>query len=145
MNEILLESYDIDVTDQKAAFQIIAGIVASKMDVSKVTVLKSLSTREKIANTALVKGIAIPHIILESDFTPWLLILKSKTLIVDWDCLDESKVNTLICLVVPKIIKKSNKSFKKIIQIIEKLANDNVIEEINKAESATEIVQILKR
>ncbi|MBC6342920.1 hypothetical protein ERK18_07905 [Lactobacillus kimbladii] len=145
MNEILLESYDFDVTDQKAAFQIIAGIVASKMDVSKVTVLKSLSTREKIANTALVKGIAIPHIILESDFTPWLLILKSKTLIVDWDCLDESKVNTLICLVVPKIIKKSNKSFKKIIQIIDKLANDNVIAEINKAESATEIVQILKR
>ena len=145
MNEILLESYDIDVTDQKAAFQIIAGIVASKMDVSKVTVLKSLSTREKIANTALVKGIAIPHIILESDFTPWLLILKSKTLIVDWDCLDDSKVNTLICLVVPKIIKKSNKSFKKIIQIIDKLANDNVIAEINKAESATEIVQILKR
>ncbi|WP_419513457.1 PTS sugar transporter subunit IIA [Lactobacillus kimbladii] len=145
MNEVLLKSCDIDVTDQKAAFQIIAGIVASKMDVSKVTVLKSLSTREKIANTALVKGIAIPHIILESDFTPWLLILKSKTLIVDWDCLDESKVNTLICLVVPKIIKKSNKSFKKIIQIIEKLANDNVIAEINKAESATEIVQILKR
>ena len=145
MNEILLESYDFDVTDQKAAFQIIAGIVVSKMDVSKVTVLKSLSTREKIANTALVKGIAIPHIILESDFTPWLLILKSKILIADWDCLDDSKVNTLICLVVPKIIKKSNKSFKKIIQIIDKLANDNVIAEINKAESATEIVQILKR
>ena len=145
MNEILLKSCDFDVTDQKAAFQIVADIVASKMFVSKATVLKSLSTREKIANTALVKGIAIPHIILESDFTPWLLILKSKTLIVDWDCLDESKVNTLICLVVPKIIKKSNKSFKKIIQIIDKLANDNVIAEINKAESATEIVQILKR
>jgi len=145
MNEVLLKSCDIDVTDQKAAFQIIAGIVASKMDVSKVTVLKSLSTREKIANTALVKGIAIPHIILESDFTPWLLILKSKTLIADWDCLDDSKVNTLICLVVPKIIKKSNKSFKKIIQIIDKLANDSVIAKINKAERATEIVQILKR
>ena len=145
MNEILLESCDFEVTDQKAAFQIIAGIVASKMDVSKITVLKSLSTREKIANTALVKGIAIPHIILESDFTPWLLILKSKTLIADWDCLDDSKVNTLICLVVPKIIKKSNKSFKKIIQIIDKLANDSVIAKINKAESATEIVQILKR
>ncbi len=145
MNEILLESCDFEVTDQKAAFQIIAGIVTSKMDVSKVTVLKSLSTREKIANTALVKGIAIPHIILESDFTPWLLILKSKTLIADWDCLDDSKVNTLICLVVPKIIKKSNKSFKKIIQIIDKLANDSVIAKINKAESATEIVQILKR
>ncbi len=145
MNEILLDSCDFDVTDQKAAFQIIADIVASKIDVSKVTVLRSLSTREKTANTALIKGIAIPHVILESDFTPWLLILKSKTLIADWDCLDDSKVNTLICLVVPKIIKKSNKSFKKIIQIIDKLANDNVIAEINKAESATEIVQILKR
>ena len=145
MNEVLLKSCDIDVTDQKAAFQIIVDIVASKMDVSKVTVLRSLSTREKTANTALIKGIAIPHVILESDFTPWLLILKSKTLIADWDCLDDSKVNTLICLVVPKIIKKSNKSFKKIIQIIDKLANDNVIAEINKAESATEIVQILKR
>lgn len=145
MNEVLLKSSDIDVTDQKAAFQIIVDIVASKMDVSKVTVLRSLSTREKTANTALIKGIAIPHVILESDFTPWLLILKSKTLIADWDCLDDSKVNTLICLVVPKIIKKSNKSFKKIIQIIDKLANDNVIAEINKAESATEIVKILKR
>ena len=145
MNEILLDSCDFDVTDQKAAFQIIADIVASKIDVSKVTVLRSLSTREKTANTALIKGIAIPHVILESDFTPWLLILKSKTLIADWDCLDDSKVNTLICLVVPKIIKKSNKSFKKIIQIIDKLASDNVIAEINKAESATEIVQILKR
>ena len=145
MNEVLLKSCDIDVTDQKAAFQIIADIVAPKMDVSKVTVLKSLLTREKAANTALVKGLAIPHIILESDFTPWLLILKSKTLIADWDCLDDSKVNTLICLVVPKIIKKSKKSFKKIIQIIDKLANDTVIAKINKAESATEIVQILKR
>ena len=145
MNEILLDSCDFDVTDQKAAFQIIADIVAPKMEVSKVTVLRSLSTREKTANTALIKGIAIPHVILESDFTPWLLILKSKALIADWDCLDDSKVNTLICLVVPKIIKKSNKSFKKIIQIIDKLANDNVIAEINKAESATEIVQILKR
>ena len=145
MNEILLESYDFDVTDQKAAFQIIADIVASKMEVSKVTVLKSLLTREKIANTALVKGIAIPHVILELDFTPWLLIIRSQTLVIDWDCLDDSKVNTLICLIVPKIIKKSNKSFKKIIQIIDKLANDNVIAEINKAESATEIVQILKR
>lgn len=145
MNEILLESYDFDVTDQKAAFQIIADIVASKMEVSKVTVLKSLLTREKIANTALVKGIAIPHIILELDFTPWLLIIRSQTLVIDWDCLDDSKVNTLICLIVPRIIKKSNKSFKKIIQIIDKLADDNVIAEINKAESAAEIVQILKR
>lgn len=145
MNEILLESYDIDVTDQKAAFQIIADIVAPKMEVSKVTVLKSLLTREKAANTALVKGIAIPHIILELDFTPWLLIIKSQTLVTDWNCLDDSKVNTLICLIVPRIIKKSNKSFKKIIQIIDKLADDNVIAEINKAESATEIVQILKR
>ncbi|MBC6369279.1 PTS sugar transporter subunit IIA [Lactobacillus kullabergensis] len=145
MNEILLESYDFDVTDQKAAFQIIADIVASKMEVSKVTVLKSLLTREKIANTALVKGIAIPHVILELDFTPWLLIIRSQTLVIDWDCLDDSKVNTLICLIVPRIIKKSNKSFKKIIQIIDKLADDNVIAEINKAESAAEIVQILKR
>ena len=144
MNEILLESYDFDVTDQKAAFQIIADIVASKMEVSKVTVLKSLLTREKIANTALVKGIAIPHVILELDFTPWLLIIRSQTLVIDWDCLDDSKVNTLICLIVPRIIKKSNKSFKKIIQIIDKLADDNVIAEINKAESAAEIVQILK-
>ena len=64
MNEILLESCDFDVTDQKAAFQIIADIVAPKMDVSKVTVLKSLLTREKAAKTALIKGIDIPHVIL---------------------------------------------------------------------------------
>ena len=74
MNEILLESFDMNVTNQNEAFQIIATMVGRKMNVSKVAVFKSLLTREKAANTALVKGVAIPHIILNYNFSPWLLI-----------------------------------------------------------------------
>ena len=145
MNEILLESFDMNVTNQNEAFQIIATIIGRKMNVSKVAVFKSLLTREKAANTALVKGVAIPHIILNYNFSPWLLISKSNTLISDWDCLDNSKVNKLICLVVPQVVKKSSISFKGVIDIMTKLADDAVIKEINKAKNAAEIVQILKR
>ncbi|MBH9985710.1 PTS sugar transporter subunit IIA [Lactobacillus sp. M0390] len=145
MNEILLESFDMNVTNQNEAFQIIATMVSRKMNVSKVAVFKSLLTREKAANTALVKGVAIPHIILNYNFSPWLLISKSNTLISDWDCLDNSKVNKLICLVVPQVVKKSSISFKGVIDIMTKLADDAVIKEINKAKNAAEIVQILKR
>lgn len=145
MNEILLESFDMNVTNQNEAFQIIATMVSRKMNVSKVAVFKSLLTREKAANTALVKGVAIPHIILNYNFSPWLLISKSNTLISDWDCLDNSKVNKLICLVVPQVVKKSSISFKGVIDIMTKLADDTVIKEINKAKNAAEIVQILKR
>jgi len=145
MNEILLESFDMNVTNQNEAFQIIATMVGRKMNVSKVAVFKSLLTREKAANTALVKGVAIPHIILNYNFSPWLLISKSNTLISDWDCLDNSKVNKLICLVVPQVVKKSSISFKGVIDIMTKLADDTVIKEINKAKNAAEIVQILKR
>ena len=120
-------------------------MVSRKMNVSKVAVFKSLLTREKAANTALVKGVAIPHIILNYNFSPWLLISKSNTLISDWDCLDNSKVNKLICLVVPQVVKKSSISFKGVIDIMTKLADDAVIKEINKAKNAAEIVQILKR
>lgn len=145
MNEILLESFDMNVTNQNEAFQIIATMVGRKMNVSKVAVFKSLLTREKAANTALVKGVAIPHIILNYNFSPWLLISKSNTLISDWDCLDNSKVNKLICLVVPQVVKKSSISFKGVIDIMTKLADDAVIKELNKAKNAAEIVQILKR
>ena len=140
MNEILLESFDMNVTNQNEAFQIIATMVGRKMNVSKVAVFKSLLTREKAANTALVKGVAIPHIILNYNFSPWLLISKSNTLISDWDCLDNSKVNKLICLVVPQVVKKSSISFKGVIDIMTKLADDTVIKEINKAKNAAEIV-----
>ncbi|PXY84825.1 PTS sugar transporter subunit IIA [Lactobacillus melliventris] len=145
MNEILLKTCDRSLTDQRTAFLIIADIVARKMNVRNETVLQSLSTREKIANTALVKGVAIPHIILDRNFSPWLLICKSNTLISDWNCLDNSKVNKLICLIVPQVVKKSNSGFREIIAIMNKLADDTVIAEINAAENAAEIAQILKR
>ena len=145
MTEILLKTCDRNLTDQRIAFQVIAGIVARKMNVRKETVLQSLSTREKIANTALVKGVAIPHIILDRNFSPWLLIFKSNTLISDWNCLDNSKVNKLICLIVPRVVKKSSSGFREIIDIMNKLADDTVITKINEAENAAEIAQILKR
>ncbi|WP_294602929.1 PTS sugar transporter subunit IIA [uncultured Lactobacillus sp.] len=145
MTEILLKTCDRDLTNQRIAFQVIAGIVACKMNVRKETVLQSLSTREKIANTALVKGVAIPHIILDRNFSPWLLIFKSNTLISDWNCLDNSKVNKLICLIVPRVVKKSSSGFREIIAIMNKLADDTVITKINEAENAAEIAQILKR
>ena len=145
MNEILLKTCDRSLTDQRTAFLIIADIVARKMNVRNETVLQSLSTREKIANTALVKGVAIPHIILDRNFSPWLLIFKSNTLISDWNCLDNSKVNKLICLIVPRVVKKSSSGFREIIDIMNKLADDTVITKINEAENAAEIAQILKR
>ena len=66
-------------------------------------------------------------------------------MISDWNCLDNSKVNKLICLIVPQVVKKSSSGFREIIAIMNKLADDTVIAEINAAENAAEIAQILKR
>lgn len=141
----LFEVQDISVTDKKTAFTVIAGTVASIMHVSRQEVLTSLIEREQAADTGLVAEMAIPHVILKQRFSPWLCIFKSDKSIEDWNCLDGTKVTTLICLVAPSHLNRRDKQFAQIRQVINKLAEDEVVIRISKTKTAKQLIDILTK
>lgn len=141
----LFKGLNISVTDKKTAFSVIASTVARIMQVNRQEVLASLIEREEAADTALVAEIAIPHIILKQRFSPWFCIFKTNESIEDWDCLDGTRVTTLICLVAPHYVDQDDKHFAQIRQVINKLAEDDVILRINKAKTAKQIIDILTK
>lgn len=145
VNETLFKGQDSSVISKKSAFREVSTTVSKIMKIDLRIVIESLANREIISNTALVQGIAIPHIILPKSFSPWLFIFRSSKNISDWKCLDDSKVRVLICLVVPQELSQKDKNFKEVRRIINKLAEDDVVSRISKAETAKQVIDILRR
>lgn len=143
MRADLFKSQKISVTDKKTAFTKMASVVAQIMQTSKQEVLASMVERERAADTALVAGLAIPHVILEQRFSPWFCIFKSDKNIDDWNCLDDTKVTTLICLVAPNNVTTDDENLIQIQQVINELAEDKVVLQISKAKTAKQIIDIL--
>lgn len=143
--ENLFKGQDGSAISKKIAFKEVSTTVSKIMKVDLRTVIESLENREIISNTALVQGIAIPHIILPKSFLPWLLIFRSSKYISDWKCLDDSKVRVLICLVVPQELGQKDENFKEVRRIINKLAEDDIVSRISKAENAKQVIDILRR
>jgi mannitol/fructose-specific phosphotransferase system IIA component (Ntr-type) len=145
VNAVLFKGEDGSVTSQKNAFKEIATTVSKIMKIDLNEVIDSLESREKANNTALVQGLAIPHIILKENFSPWLYVFTSNKCIVDWHCLDDSKVKILICLIVPQKVNQHDDNFKKIRHVINQLAEDDVVSRISKTETAQQVINILER
>ncbi|MCX8721536.1 MULTISPECIES: PTS sugar transporter subunit IIA [unclassified Lactobacillus] len=144
MSATLFKGADSSVISQKSAFKEVAINISRIMKIDSKNVIDSLERREKANNTALIQGLAIPHIILEKNFSPWLYVFKSNKCIADWHCLDDSKVTVLICLVVPKKINQQDGNFKKIMYVINKLAEEDVVSQISKTKTAKQIINILE-
>ncbi|RMC39178.1 MULTISPECIES: PTS sugar transporter subunit IIA [unclassified Lactobacillus] len=141
----LFKGKDDSITNQKSTFQEIATSIAKIMKIDSDEVLASLESREKVNNTALVQGLALPHIILKENFSPWLYVFTSDKCIADWDCLDDSKVKILICLVIPQKVNQQDDNFKKIRHVISKLAEDDIVSQISKAKTAKQVINILEK
>lgn len=117
--------------------------MADHLKIDPNEVLLSLCQREEAADTALVKNIAIPHIVLDKYISPQLFIFRSKNYLADWNCLDGSKVKVFICLVFLEKVEVHDQSFKKIRQIINLLADEQIDKQISEAKSANQIIKIL--
>lgn len=142
-NAILFKGEDGSACSQNSAFQKIASSVAKEMSISSKDVLASLTRREQANNTALVQGLAIPHIILKQHFSPWFFVFRSDNCLADWNCLDDSKVKLLICIVAPKMINQQDDNFRKIRQVINQLAEEKIVLQISKARTASQVIDIL--
>lgn len=144
MSATLFKGVDGSVISQKSAFKEVAINVSRIMKIDSKNVIDSLERREKANNTALVQGLAIPHIILKKNFAPWFYVFKSNKCIADWYCLDDSKVKILICIVVPKKVNQQEDNFKKIRHVINKLAEEDVVSRISKTETVKQVIDILE-
>lgn len=140
-----IKGFDLNVPTKLQAFKKISEKVAAQLSCDPHEVYESMCNREKLADTALIEGIAVPHIILDSFFSPQLLIFELKNNLSDWQCLDESHVKSLICLLCPKNVDADDPNFSKIKQFFIKLADEQIDQEIAKAKTAQEIINILSR
>lgn len=91
----------ISVTSRKRALEHACEILAGCNDLNARSVLDALLAREKLGSTALGEGVAIPHCRLDACQAPVGVLLTLETAI-DYDAPDDTHVDLLFALVVPK-------------------------------------------
>lgn len=128
---------------KKDLFSLISQIVAFKKGMSQVEILKSMQTREKLKNTAFGHGIAFPHIILEQEVIPTLIICKLTPKIDEWKCPDNTSVNTCLVLVISRKSKSNDQRIKRMTKIFRKFADKKFVIRISQCQTAQEIEKYL--
>lgn len=144
MTDRVLHGYQISCNRKDMAFLLMSYEIARQIKTSKRQILESMQKRESLADTALIDGIALPHVVLKKEFSPQLFIFKSDRYLQDWNCLDQSKVKNMICLVFPEKISSANQNYQVIRKVINRLANEEIDYQISQAKSSTEIIKILR-
>lgn len=129
--------------DKNSFFKIIANKVSNFTGIDEISILKSINDREKLKNTAFNCGLAFPHIILNVHVQPKLIICKLKHNIKDWQCMDDTLVNTCLILLISKNASKKNSSIKIMASIYKKFADNDFLFQISQCSSAIEIKEKL--
>lgn len=106
-------------------------------------VLNKFLEREETMTTGIGKGIAVPHIIYESDSPLEIFVFKLKNEI-DFKALDKSPVNFAIMIIGNN--KKSNMLHLQLLaKIARSMKNDDFINELKSAKTVDEIYQVFKK
>lgn len=142
-NDFLVKMNIHQKIGKKDLFSLISQIVAFKKGMSQVEILKSMQTREKLKNTAFGHGIAFPHIILEQEVIPSLIICKLTPKIDEWKCPDNTAVNTCLVLVISRKSKSNDQRIKKMTKIFRKFADKKFVIRISQCQTAQEIEKYL--
>lgn len=141
---LLIESIKLDdFSSKNRTLKSLAEKISKKYSTNKNEVLHSLMEREMICNTRLEKGIATPHIILSSKIPAKIIITKLNKQVDDWICLDNTKVDLLVCLICSKD-NVSQEELKRMKKIYSLLGDELFIEKITKINNENEIVKIFR-
>ncbi len=101
-NNKLVKNITSDTKDNSKVFEQIAELLFKEGSITdKKTLVEGFKAREKQGSTALADGFAIPHTINAEIKSPKVVVLR-KASISSWKTLDNSKVDTIIAIVVPK-------------------------------------------
>lgn len=144
MKNLRIESFDLSSTYSKnEVFEVIAEQVGLKTSTEKSIILNSLHQRENLADTALIKGVAIPHIVIDTNKKPQLFIFKLLNPIQDWICLDGTYVDTLISIFCPKNVNGYKKEIIELKKLFITLSNEDIEDKISRTSTSQEIIAIL--
>lgn len=122
---------------QKNALEVISNKMAELTSTNKDEIFQKLYEREKLGTTAFGNGIAIPHARIEGIQNAKIIMLKL-TEAIDFNSIDNSKVDIIMSLFVP------NDNNKMHIELLSKIASllDNQVfrEKIRTANTASDIM-----
>jgi len=122
---------------QKNALEVISNKMAELTSTNKDEIFQKLYEREKLGTTAFGNGIAIPHARIEGIQNAKIIMLKL-TEAIDFNSIDNSKVDIVMSLFVP------NDNNKMHIELLSKIASllDNQVfrEKIRTANTASDIM-----
>ncbi|MGX7419367.1 PTS sugar transporter subunit IIA [Carnobacterium gallinarum] len=134
---------DENVTDQAAAFQLIAKIAYENgLATSQAAVLVGLEQREAEGTTGMMDGFAIPHAKSSEIQQPAIIILKL-TKGVEWNSMDEKPIDFVISLLIPEA-EKGTTHLQLLSKVARLLMNEEAKTALKSANSKEIIIQTIK-
>ncbi|MEJ2059199.1 MAG: PTS sugar transporter subunit IIA [Gammaproteobacteria bacterium] len=124
--------YDLNANSKKAALEALSKLLADD-DSSAIEIFDGLIGRERLGNTGLGKGIAIPHARIASAKHLKAALIKLAQPI-DYDAADHVPVDMLFCMLVPE---EASQEYLNVIAAIASLFSDaEAVEHLRSAGTA---------
>lgn len=139
----LVTGQQLTGANKQEALQQLAHAAATTLNLDEIEVKATLMTREALADTALISGIAIPHIIIDKEFTPRICVVLLASPLEDWDCLDGTKVHLLLAFAVPQRTLVHQQEIREISEMITQLADEQFCWRVSQAQTVAEVSAIL--
>ncbi|MDY4761660.1 PTS sugar transporter subunit IIA [Streptococcus thoraltensis] len=146
MVDFLLSGDLNGIYDKNGALYKVALFLSDKLEADTNVIFNSMVEREEISSTGLEKGIAVPHVFLTNDIVRdvHLAILTFDKSVIDWRCVDGSKVNKVFCLITPHSRSPETENVKRMISIMQSLASEKFTNSIESIKNSKDIVNILE-
>lgn len=126
-NKLLEYTHLTQCSSKRQVLRSLANFLTQTSSQGPDVIFENLLEREQVADTALEKGIALPHFVHEENKEARILVATLDKSIPDWSCLDGSNVSLLICLVLPKEYTRQTKGIVQVITMMKYLADSDFI------------------
>lgn len=131
-------------SSKKRTLEMIGRIIAEQLnieDFNDIQCFENLIAREKLGNTAIGNGVAMPRARLPKGDKPVALFLQLETPI-DYDALDRREVDLILAVMIPEMLCASYTAI--LAELAEKLTDKSLCKQLRSAKSADEIWQIFE-
>lgn len=131
-------------TSKEEALKSVCLLASELFSSSADEMAKNVLEREEKADTALVKGIAVPHLLGASRHAHILLIRLGNP-VTDWRSLDGEPITLLICMAVPKTPESDPEGLAKLRRTFIALADDDLVDRLSQSVNAGDAVGLLEK
>ncbi|MBF0779237.1 PTS sugar transporter subunit IIA [Streptococcus cuniculi] len=126
----IIQTHLTKCTSKISVLESLAGVLAEQVHQPYEEVFESLMARESVSDTALENGLALPHLISKNCQVAQVCIATLEEEVVDWICLDASKVELLLCLIIPRNYSEQTEGISQMIAVIQAVADSHFVESI---------------